>query len=500
MDQQNESNAHSFSPHPETPPVENFRDQTAGADVELSPATSVAFQACNIVLLYIFFSLTHDQDVPDTSHDQVNTVFWTLGILLKNREDLSMLHANVLSIQNQLRQMHQMTEENISLNAAQKADVLNACKNIVYGPRRMSYHNAAIVSDVLNSAQNSFKAHFETPSSAFGQVLNKYIRDKASYAKNIIKDKWINRASERVTKAAKMLAETMVGSTVNIGLQHTGRLLLARYFWRHWDESQNPGNVTTWPFDKCSSKDHEFFTHKAHEDKGDAESKGFWNDLNDFLIWKTEGQFKHETNQTKKRRKKNDPENAPKLIKKPGLVYGADFVSAEWVKFYKERAAYEMELFPEDKIAAIPQVQPDSVPQPTSMTTSTGMQTPQIHRSNILSYPAGQFSSPILRMSGPGCYKVAAADHGPALPSHGQSSMHTLGMSTPTNTLQMQGRNTPINTQGQMGIPIMGGGVGGAGSMCNGMSSGSSGLSGDMSGGMGSTSLGRGMGGDMSSA
>ncbi|KAJ3866208.1 hypothetical protein EV359DRAFT_62544 [Lentinula novae-zelandiae] len=59
---------------------------------------------------------------------------------------------------------------------------------------------------------------------------------------------------------------------------------------------------------------------------------------------------------------------------------------------------------------------------------------------------------------------------------------------------------TAINTQGQMGIPIMGGGVGGAGSMCNGMSSGSSGSSGDMSSGMGSTSLGRGMGGDMSSA
>lgn len=140
MDQQNESNAHSFSPHPETPPVENFRDQTAGADVELSPATSVTFQvanfiglsqehraillhisqACNIVLLYIFFSLTHDQDVPDTSHDQVNTVVWTLGILLKNREDLLMLRANILSIQNQLRQMHQMTEENVSLNGLKR--------------------------------------------------------------------------------------------------------------------------------------------------------------------------------------------------------------------------------------------------------------------------------------------------------------------------------------------------------------------------------------------
>ncbi|KAJ4463618.1 hypothetical protein C8R41DRAFT_872380 [Lentinula lateritia] len=197
-----------------------------------------------------------------------------------------------------------------------------------------------------------------------------------------------------------MIAETMVGLTVNIGLQHTGHLLLARYFLHLWDDSQTPGIESAQPFDKFSSEDDEFFAHKAHEDNGNAESKGFWNDFNDFLIWKSEGQFKHKTKDVKKKRKKNDSDNAPKLIKKPGCAYGANFILVEWVKFYKQRAAYEMEMFPDD--IAIPRIQPELVPQPSSMMMSgaAGMQTPQTHRSNILIYPTGQFSSPAPHMSG----------------------------------------------------------------------------------------------------
>ncbi|KAJ3859718.1 hypothetical protein EV359DRAFT_67926 [Lentinula novae-zelandiae] len=232
------------------------------------------------------------------------------------------------------------------------------------------------------------------------KVLNKYIRDKALYAKKIIKDEWIRSTNGGVTKSAEMIAETMVGLSVNIGLQHTGHLLLARYFLHLWDDSQTPGIESAQPFDKFSSEDDEFFAHKAHEDNGNAESKGFWNDFNDFLIWKSEGQFKHKTKDVKKKRKKNDSDNAPKLIKKPGCAYGANFILVEWVKFYKQRAAYEMEMFPDD--IAIPRIQPESVPQPSSMMMSgaAGMQTPQTHRSNILIYPTGQFSSPAPHMSG----------------------------------------------------------------------------------------------------
>ncbi|GAW00679.1 hypothetical protein LENED_002223 [Lentinula edodes] len=480
MDQQAEDDTHLFSPQPQAPPIESSADQNPGLEVELSLASSVAIQVANFIGLsqeHRAILLHISQDIPNNSQEQLTPMFWALGILLKNREDSSLLRADIILIQNQLRQMHQSSEENVSLSATQKTDVLNACKNVVYGPRRMSYHNTAIVSDVLrylnqNSSQNSFRAHFENPSSTFGQVLNKYIRDKASYAKNIIKDEWIRSMNGGVTKSAEMIAETMVGSTVNIGLQHTGRLLLA--------ESKARGHLISLALRMMN-----FSPTRLTRTMAMLSLRG--SGMTSMIF--SSGNLK--------------------LIKKPGRAYGANFISVEWVEFYKQRAAYEMEMFPDDKIAAIPRVQPESVPQPSSMMMSGAavMQTPQTHRSNILIYPTGQFSSPAPhmsglgethsptpRMSGPALFNVFNNNHSPALSSHGQSSPYVLGMNTPTNVPQTQGRNTPIGMQGQMGMSILGSSVGGVGNMFNGTSSGmsggiSSGISGVI-GGMGDRSDG----------
>ncbi|KAJ3754742.1 hypothetical protein EV360DRAFT_86559 [Lentinula raphanica] len=288
------------------------------------------------------------------------------GVQLKAVEQLNALAADVAALKSEVQQMQQVTVDNPVLTATQKVDINNACKLITYVPSRTKYDNDSILIKVLrylkdNCQKNSFTAHFANPTSTFDLVLKKAIRQSALYAKNIIKDKkWFETTlgvtAEGVTRSANIIAEAMVGTKDNVGIQHINRLLMMRYFIRRWS------NVEHGIMDISGFDDDEFF-ERASKTETEDHKPDFWRDADNFLAFKTEGVVKQlpKKDRRKKRKMAEEPQQTAK-------AFGSCFKSKEWLEFYEQRVAFEIKIFPEDKIPKIPQKESTpATPTPTSL-------------------------------------------------------------------------------------------------------------------------------------